>query len=266
MDTVKLYLRSMKMLLRSQLQYPLSFIMQTLSQIVMTGGELMAVLLLIDRFDSLNHWAAGDLLFIYGMMDITFYLTECFGRGVTGNFAALVRSGGLDTLFLRPRGIFTQTLCRDVDPRRIGCISVGVVTLIMGAKMAGIEWTMLKWIAFTESILLGVLLILGLFMIEVIFSIYSVKSIEVVNALTYGGRSACQYPIDVYPRALRLLFMVVAPFALTLHVPAAYILGKPLYGWPEFTAFLCPLAGVVLFSIMYFCFQKALRHYRSTGS
>ena len=266
MDTVKLYLRSMKMLLRSQLQYPLSFIMQTLSQIVMTGGELMAVLLLIDRFDSLNHWSAGDLLFIYGMMDITFYLTECFGRGVTGNFAALVRSGGLDTLFLRPRGIFTQTLCRDVDPRRIGCISVGVVTLIMGAKMAGIEWTMLKWIAFTESILLGVLLILGLFMIEVIFSIYSVKSIEVVNALTYGGRSACQYPIDVYPRALRLLFMVVAPFALTLHVPASYILGKPLYGWPEFTAFLCPLAGVALFSIMYFCFQKALRHYRSTGS
>ena len=266
MDTVKLYFRSMKMLLRSQLQYPLSFILQTISQIVMTGGELMAVLLLIDRFDALNYWSAGDLLFIYGMMDITFYLTECFGRGVTGNFASLIQSGGLDTLMLRPRGIFTQTLCRAIDPRRIGCISVGVAAVIMGANLASIEWTFLKWATFFESILLGMLLILGLFLIEVIFSIYSVKSIEVVNALTYGGRSACQYPIDVYPRVLRLLFMVVAPFALTLHVPAAYILGKPLYGWPDFTAFLCPLAGAVLFFIMYLCFQKALRFYRSTGS
>lgn len=266
MDTVKLYLRSMKMLLRSQLQYPLSFILQTIAQIAMTGGELMAVLLLIDRFDALNQWTAGDLLFICGMMDITFYLTECFGRGVTGNFSSLVRSGGLDTFFLRPRGIFTQTLCRAVDPRRIGCISVGVVTLVMGAGMANIEWTLLKALALAESILLGMLLILGLFLIEVIFSIYSVKSIEVVNALTYGGRSACQYPIDIYPRALRLLFMVVAPFALTLHVPAAYILGKPLYSWPDFAAFLCPLAGAALFAVMYLLFRKALRFYRSTGS
>ena len=38
MDTVKLYFRSMRMQMKSQLQYPASFLMQTLAQLVMEGG------------------------------------------------------------------------------------------------------------------------------------------------------------------------------------------------------------------------------------
>ena len=266
MDTVKIYLRSMAMLLKSQLQYPASFCMQTLAQIVMEAGEMMAVLLLIHRFDHLNQWTGGNLLFFFGLMSVTFYLTECFGRGVTGNFAHFVQNGQLDTFLLRPRGVLTQVLCSAIDPRRLGCIAVGVTALALGSAQSAVRWTLPKALAMGEAILMGVLLILGLFLIEAIFAIRSVKSIELVNAVTYGGRSACEYPIDVYPRPLRVLFTVIAPFALTLQCPAAYILGKPLYGWPDWAAFVTPLSGLVSFSALYLLFQHAMRHYRSTGS
>ncbi len=223
MDTIKLYFRSMGMLLKSQLQYPASFCMQTLAQLVMEAGEMLAVILIVDRFERLNQWMPGDLFFFFGMMSVTFYLTEFFGRGVTGNFPSLVRSGQLDTLLLRPRGVLTQVLCSAIDPRRIACIAVGTAALVIGSRMSGVQWTFLKTLTMVESILLGILLVLGLFLIEAVFSIHSVKSVELVNALTYGGRSACQYPIDIFPRPLRVLFTVIAPFALTLHVPAAYI-------------------------------------------
>ena len=108
MDTIRLYLHSMRMLIRSQLQYPFSFFLQTLAQLVMEGGEMLAVVLLVDRFDHLNQWGAGDLYFFFGLMSVTFYLTECFGRGITGNFPYLVRTGQLDTFLLRPRGVLTQ--------------------------------------------------------------------------------------------------------------------------------------------------------------
>ncbi len=265
-DTLKLYWKSMGILLKSQLQYPASFIMQTLAQLVMEGGELLAVILIVDRFDSLNQWMPGDLYFFFGIMSVTFYLTEFLGRGVTGAFPGMVRSGQLDTLLLRPRGVLTQVLCSAIDPRRIACIAVGTAALILGSNMAGVEWTPLKALALTEAILLGTLLVLGLFLIEAVLCIHSVKSVELTNALTYGGRSACQYPIDIFPRPLRMLFTVVAPFALTLHVPAAYILGKPLYGWPAWTAFVTPLAGAAAFWILYAVFQKAMKFYRSTGS
>ena len=266
MNTVRLYIRSMAMLLKSQLQYPAAFFMQTLAQLIMEGGELLAVILIIDRFDRLNQLMPGDLYFFFGIMSVTFYLTEFLGRGITGAFPGMVRSGQLDTLLLRPRGILTQVLCSAIDPRRLACIAVGVAALVMGSRMSSIQWTFIKVLALCESVLLGSLLVLALFMIEAVFCIHSVKSVELVNALTYGGRSACQYPIDIFPRPLRLLFTVVAPFALTMHVPAAFILGKPLYGWPEWTAFVAPLAGVIVFLIMYFVFIRAMHFYRSTGS
>ncbi len=266
MNTIRLYIRSMGMLMKSQLQYRTSFIMQTLAQMVMEGGEMLAVILIMNRFERLNQWMPGDLYFFFGVMSVTFYLTEIFGRGVTGNFPSMVRSGQLDTLLLRPRGILTQVVCSGTDPRRVTCIAVGTTAIIIGSGMSGIRWTALKALALAESILMGGLLILGLFLIEAIFCIHSVKSVELVNALTYGGRSACEYPIDIYPRPLRVLFTVVAPFALTLHVPAAWILDKPLYGWPAWTAFVCPLAGAVTLGIMVVLFHRAIRYYRSTGS
>lgn len=266
MDTVKLYLKSMGMLLRSQFQYPASFFLQTFAQIVMEAGEMMAVLLVIDRFGALNQWTGGDLLFFFGLMSVTFYLTECFGRGITGAFPSLVRSGQLDSFLLRPRGVMTQVICYAIDPRRIGCIAVGVTALWLGCGQSQVRWTGLKILAFGEAVLAGGLQILGLFLIEAIFSIHAVKSVEVVNALTYGGRSACQYPIDIYPHALRLVFTVLAPFGLTLHAPAAYILDKPLYNWPAWAALVSPLAGVLVFAVMYFLFRRAMAFYRSTGS
>ena len=266
MKTIRLYLRSMGILLKSQLQYPVSFLLQTLAQLIMEGGEMLALILIIDRFDRVNQWEAGDLFFFFGMMSVTFYLTECFGRGITGEFPSMVRSGRLDTLLLRPRGILTQVLCSAVDPRRITCIAVGVTALVIGCRLSAVRWTLLKVLLFSESVIFGFVLILGLFMIESVFCIYSVKSVELVNAITYGGRSACEYPVTIYPRPLRILFTAFAPFALVLQAPAAYILDKPLFGWPGWAAFLAPLSGAVLFGLIYLLFQRAMRDYRSAGS
>ena len=266
MDMLKLYLRSMGILIRSQLQYPLSFFLQTLAQLIMEGGEILAVILLVNRFDHLNQWTAGDLYFFFGLMSVTFYLTECFGRGVTGNFPSMVRTGQLDTLLIRPRGILTQVICSAVDPRRVSCIAVGTVSLVIGSRMSGVDWSPAHILLFAESVFCGFWLIMGLFLIEAVLCIHSVKSVELTNALTYGGRSACQYPVDAFPRPIRMLFTVVAPFSLVMHVPASQILGKPIFGWPSWTGWIAPLSGIVLFAVMAFLFAGAIRFYRSTGS
>ena len=266
MDTIKLYLHSMRMLIRSQLQYPASFFMQILAQLVMEGGEMLAVILLVDRFERLNRWEAGDLFFFFGLMSVTFYLTECFGRGITGNFPYLVRTGQLDTFLARPRGTLTQVLCSAVDPRRITCIVVGIAALVMGCSQSHVVWSFQKAVLFAEAVICGFFLLLGLFTVEGIFCIYSVKSVELVNTLTYGGRSACEYPVDTFPRPLRVLFTIVAPFALTLQQPGSVILDKPLFDWPVWTAFVTPLSGIAVFGLIWLWFQRTMKHYRSTGS
>lgn len=266
MNTFKLYLHSMSILLKCQLQYPLSFALQTFGQLLMEGAELLAVILLLHRFDHLNQWGPGDLYFFFGLMSVTFYSTEFFGRGITGNFSGMVQTGELDTLLLRPRGILTQVICSAIDPRRITCIAVGVASLIIGSRLSNITWSIANILLFVETLFCGFWLILGLFLIEAILCIYSVKSVELANTLTYGGRTACSYPVDSFPRPIRILFTVIAPFALCLHVPASQVLGKPVFGWPTWAAYLSPLSGIAAFLIMSALFNRAIRHYRSTGS
>lgn len=266
MDSIKIYARSALMNLRAQLEYPQSFFMQTLSQFVMLGGELLAVLLIIDRFHALGAWTGPNLLFFFGLLSFEFYLCECFMRGVT-NFSPHVRTGRMDIFFTRPRGVLMQVLCYDFDYRRFGAILVALASLISGANASGVLWSADKLLCLMCSIIGSMALISGLFLIDAALCIFSVKSMEVINALTYGGRSACQYPIDIYPKPIKLLFIVVAPFALTTHLPGAYILGRELFpGVPGVMAFVSPLSGLLLLFITYIVFRRALTHYRSTGS
>lgn len=265
MNAIKLYLKSCGMLIRSQWQYKTSFWLNTFSQLFMIATELLAVMLLLNRFTTLGRWSAGEILFFFGVITTSFYICEAFGRGVT-NFSAFVHRGELDTVLIRPRGVLFQVLCSQADPRRFGAVGVGIFALALGCVQARVRFTFLKALLLLWSILGGSALVLALFLIEATLCFFSVKSIEMVNVLTYGGRSACQYPVDIYPRWLQLLFSVVAPFALTTHLPAAYILDKPLWGAGATAAFIAPLSGFMLLALMTLVFYQGLRHYRSTGS
>lgn len=258
-------LHSMKMLLRSALQYRSSFLMQTLSQFIMTGGDLLAVLVLMDRFAHLGHWEPPEILFFFGVMQVIFALTEFLGRGITV-FATYVGSGEFDTFLLRPQPLLLQTLSARIDPRRTGGILAGGAALVMASVNLSLRWTLQKAVLLLLSMTGSLLLLLGLFLIEATVSFFSVRSIEMVNVLTYGGREACQYPVDIYPKPLQMLFTWVAPFALCMHLPVSWIIGKPLMNIPVWQVFAAPMAGAAFFLVMVRVWYWGVRHYRSTGT
>ena len=264
-NSLRLYCKSCRMLMRSQMQYRASFLMQTFTQLLMMVTELLAVLILMDRFTMLGQWNRGEILFFFGIISTSFYLCECFARGIT-QFPPLVMQGELDSLLIRPRGVLFQVICSRADPRRFGAILIGVLALALGSVSAQVHWTAFKALLLIWAILGGMALVCGLFLIEATISFFSIKRIEAANILTYGGRSACQYPIDIYPKGLQLLFTIAAPFALTTHLPAAYILDKPLWGAGALWSLAAPLSGFAFLGLMTLAFYRGLRRYRSTGS
>ena len=258
-------IHAVKMLFKSALQYRASLLMQVIAQFVMTGGELMAVVVLLSRFQVVGHWGAGEIMFFFGVMQATFALTELLGRGIT-SFAWFVQRGEFDALILRPRPLLVQVMVSQLDPRRLGGVLVGVIAVLAAGTRLNIQWTLLKALLLTEVVLGSMLLLLGLFMIEATVSFFSVKSIEMVNILTYGGRSACQYPVDVYPGVLRFLFTYLAPFAMCMHWPVSYIIGAAMVEMPVWGYFLTPLAGPAFFALMVRVWYLGVRRYRSTGT
>lgn len=262
---MKYMVNAVKMLFKSAMQYRSSLLMQVIAQFVMTGGEMLAVVVLLSRFKAVGHWGAAEIMFFFGVMQSTFALTELFGRGITA-FPGFVQRGDFDALILRPRPLLTQVMVSQLDPRRLGSFAVGVIAMLVAANRLHIQWTPLKALLLAEVVLGSMLLVLGLFMIEATVSFFSVKSIEMVNILTYGGRSACQYPVDIYPSALRFLFTYLAPFAMCMHWPVSWIIGQPMMQLPIWGYFLTPMAGAAFFAIMVRVWYIGVKHYRSTGT
>lgn len=262
---MKYMIHAVKMLFKSAMQYRASLVMQVIAQFVMTGGEMLAVVVLLTRFKAVGHWGANEIMFFFGVMQSSFALTELFGRGIT-SFAWFVQRGEFDALILRPRPLLIQVMVSQLDPRRLGSFAVGVIAMLVAAGRLHIQWTILKALLLAEVVLGSMLLVLGLFMIEATVSFFSVKSIEMVNILTYGGRTACQYPVDVYPGVLRFLFTYLAPFAMCMHWPVSWVIGQPMMNLPTWGYFLTPLAGVAFFAVMVRIWYVGVKHYRSTGT
>lgn len=262
---MRYFVHSLRMLLRSAMQYRASFVLQTIGQLIMTAGDLLAVLVLMDRFAHLGEWQPEQILFFFGVMQVCFSLVECFGRGIS-TFVSLIRSGDFDTFLLRPRPLIIQVMYSRLDPRRIGSVAVGLTALAVACVRLRLVWTAQKVLLMLVSVAGSVLLLMGLFLVEATFSFFSTQSIEMVNVLTYGGRQACQYPMDVYPGPLRLLFTWVAPFSLCMHLPVSFVLGRPLWSIPTPLIFAAPLSGALFFLVMVRLWYVGARHYRSTGS
>lgn len=256
---------AMCMNLKSIAQYRASFLMQNIAQFVMVGGEFLAVVVLMTRFASAGQWSADEIMFFWGVMQFTFALCECLGRGIS-TFAYYVGSGDFDTMLLRPRPLMQQVMGHRLDPRRLGGMIVGGGAIALSCARLNIPWTAERLGLTLAAAVGGFFLILGLFLIEATVSFFSVRSIEMVNVLTYGGRATCQYPSDLYPRPLRILFTWVAPFALSMHLPISYVLGKPLFHVPTVLVWLAPLAGPLFFLMMTRVWYVGVRHYRSTGT
>lgn len=258
-------LHSMRMLWKSATQYRSSLVMQVIAQLIMTAGDLLAVLVLMDRFLHIGRWQPAEVLFFFGVMQMAFAVTECFNRGL-GTFSGMVSSGGFDTVLLRPKSPLLQVICSRLDPRRFGSMLVGGTAMALAGSALHLRWTTGKALLMVETLLGSVTLLMGLFLIEATFCFFSVRSVEMVNALTYGGRTTCQYPIDIYPEPLRLLFTFVAPIALCMHLPVSVVLERPIFDVPVWCAYAAPWAGVVFFLIMTRLWALGVRRYCSTGS
>jgi len=60
-DGIRLYLRYVSMSLRSQLQYPASFLMLVVGNLAITGIEFLTIWALFSRFGSLGEWSLPEV-------------------------------------------------------------------------------------------------------------------------------------------------------------------------------------------------------------
>lgn len=266
LDGLRLYFRYVSVSLRSQLEYPASFVMMTLGNLASTVIEFLGILALFSRFGTLRDWTLPEIALFYGMVNVAFAISEAAARGFD-IFHRQVKSGDFDRILLRPRSTVLQVMGTEFQLMRVGRFAQGLVVLLWGAKQLELSVNATVPFLMAASILGGAFLFSGLFVLRATLAFWSVESLELVNAVTYGGVQVAQMPVTIYRKWFRNFFIWIIPLATINYFPLMVILHRsdPL-STPAWFAWLSPLVGVLFFFVSLGVWNFGVRHYHSTGS
>lgn len=267
LDSMGLYARYAGVSVRSQLQYRGSVAMMAVGHFLITGVEFLAVWTLFHRFTRLGDWNLREVALLYGLVSMSFALSEALARGFDV-FPGVIRRGDFDRVLLRPRSTVFQISASEVQLLRIGRFTQGLIVFLWAAAGSEVAWSAPKAGLAVLTVAAGALMFSGLFILGGVLCFWSTESLEIVNISTYGGVDTAKFPISIYPSWFRRIFTFVIPLACVTYFPALAILSKKdaLLDAPQWFQWGAPLLGIVFYVVCLQVWHLGVRHYRSTGS
>jgi ABC-2 type transport system permease protein len=265
---IRLYVRLVASRIRSQMQYRVSFLLDTAGSFMGNFMDLAALLVMFTQARSLGGWSLGEIAFLYGLSSVSFALHELFQGGFDNDvFASYVQHGQFDQMLIRPLPVPFQMLTEYFMLRRLGRMTQGVLAFVLGIVLAHLHWTPAKLLYLPVVIAGGALFFLAISIAGCTLCFWTVQSTEVVNIFTYGGTTMLQYPLTIYQEWIQKFFVYVLPMAFINYFPTLYFLDKPdPFHLPLFVSFLAPVVCSVVFLLSLRVWAFGVAHYTSTGS
>jgi len=258
---MKLYLHWLSLHLKAQLQYRVSFFMAALGQFLVSFTTFLGVYFMFSRFQTVEGFTLPEVMLSFSVVLMAFSLTECFARGFD-TFPQLIRTGQLDRILVRPRGVIFQVLTANMVFSRVGRLLQAALMLAVAMPGSGVQWTWDKVATLVLMLIGGIGVYTALFILYAGISFFTVEGLEFMNIFTDGTREFGKYPIAIYGEGVLKLFTYVVPIALFQYYPFLYLIGRT----ENRGMMLLPLVGLLFIAPCLAFFRFGLRKYRSTGS
>ena len=168
-----LYKRYLSMLLKSQLQYKTSFVMTTIGQFLVSFTTFLSMYFMFSRFHQVDGYSFAEVLLCFAVVLMSFSFTECFARGFDV-FPRLIRTGELDRILVRPRGVVFQVLTSTMEFTRFGRFFQALLVMCYAIHASGVVWTWDKILTLMSMFAGGVAVFAGLFILYAGFSFFTI--------------------------------------------------------------------------------------------
>ena len=258
---VKLFIESIKLNIKSQIEYKASFIINSISQLFVFFSYYFMILALFNKFNNIKGFTLYEILLCFSIIHLGFAFNETFFRGID-RFEDYIIDGSLDRFLVRPRGILFQALSAQIDLIKGLKIIQAIIILIISLINLDIVWNISKVIVLILCIISSILIFFGIFILTASYCFVTVQGLEVKNLFTDGGKHMAQYPIGIYRKGIVFVFTFIIPYAFINYYPLLYFLDKTNNTLYMFSPLL-----VLLFLVpCLLSFKIGLKHYSSTGS
>ncbi len=249
---------------RAAMAYPASFWMMVVSGCVVGGLDFVGLWIMFHTIDDLGDWVLSEIAFLYGATGFALAAADLV-VGRIERLGQMIRTGRLDTMFLRPLPLLTQVCADEFALRRFARVFLALTILTVACT--SVSWTAAKVLVTLSMLVSGSVIFFAVFIGFACIQFWTIDANEVANAFTYGGNTVNQYPMTVYPKEIVTGLTFLMPLAFVNWYPALFVLGKPdPYGFPDWLRFTSPLAAAALLAVALLVWRTGVRHYTSTGS
>lgn len=258
---MKLYIKSLKLHLKSMLEYKASFIISFLSQILVFFSYYFIILALFDKFNNIKGFTLYEVLLCFSIIQFGYAFCETFARGVD-QFDNLIIRGDFDRLLLRPKSLILQVLCSDADYIKLSRLIQAIIVMVIALIKLNISWNLLKVFTLLFMILSSIVIFFGIFLLAASYCFITVQGLEVRNVFTDGGKHMAQYPIGIFKKGFVMFFTFIIPYAFVNYYPLLYFLGKSNNNFYAFS----PIIVFIYLIPCFISFKLGAKKYASTGS
>lgn len=258
---MKLYLNSLALHLKSELEYRMSFIISFLSQILIFFTYYFVIIALFSKFDNIKGFTLYEVLLCFSIIQFGFAFNEVFARGID-KFDKLIIEGGFDRLLLRPKNLILQVLCSDGDFVKVSRLIQAIIVLVIALINLKVDITFLKIVCLILMLIASCVIFFGIFLLAASYCFMTVQGLEVRNVFTDGGKHMAQYPIGVFKKGFVFFFTFIIPYAFVNYYPLLYFIGKNdniLYAFSPMVVFLYLIPCFIVF-------YMGVKKYEGSGS
>ena len=258
---MKVYFKTILMLIKMQLEYRKAFIVSVIGSFLITFLLTISVYFLFEEFEQIGNWTFYAVAFLFGMVFLNFSISEMFLRGLD-HFENIIKNGEFDRILIRPQNALMQSTCTEFDLSKIGRILQCLIVIGISLTNLNIEWNLYKVFVFVLMNIGCFIIFLGIFILKASFCFWTIQGLEFMNILSEGGKKVAQYPIDIYAKWFRMFFTFIVPFGLVNYYPVLYLFGKA----DNWYLGILPLFTILFLIPCILVWKIGVKHYESTGS
>ena len=256
-----LYLKSLLIHVKGQMQYKMSFVFLLIGQFLTAFSAFLTIYVLMQRFHTVKGFTYPQVLLCFAVVLLSFSLAECFFRGFD-TFSGIIGNGQFDRILVRPRSAVYQVLCAKIELTRLGRLLQAALVMVYAIPHSGVIWTADKIGVLALMILGGVAVFSALFVLYAGICFFTVEGLEFMNIFTDGGREFGSYPISVFGESVLKFCTFVIPLALFQYYPLLWLLDMTDKVFYAFT----PLIGALFWLPALLVWRLGVKNYVSTGS
>ena len=258
---MRLFMGYVSMVLKSQMQYKISFLLAALGQFITAFTSFFGIYFIFDKIEAVDDFSYGQVLLCFAVVMIAFSVGEMIGGGFAA-FPRLLGNGGLDRALVRPRSVIAQVLLPNVDFTRLGLLAQAAVVLWIAVSMSEVAWTWEKVLTLILMIGCGSAVFFGTFLVSAAFTFFTVEATDFLNVFTYGARQFGKYPFSVYGKGVLRFLTFVIPLAIFQYYPLLYLIDRK----SGVLFMLSPLLSLLFLIPANAFFRFGLHKFKSTGS